>query len=238
MEQNFSFNSEKYDYWPIYETINHYYPIGILPDSPEKADPAWQIYHQYKGQRAFGKLISENFIDQNVFQEKWASIGADLGKNLNLRAEGTTYGEVPSYSFYLELSNIEAGNHTVFKRLHVAISLLGPFFTIWGGDGSMLQLKGKFYQAINVITISPFEEYEQIFKEVYQEIKARFPGYRFVRHSLYNMTLPGLECRNHSYPTGKKGLIYHALFNYLLTGYEVTRGDRYFGSDYWIKQSQ
>ncbi|MEZ2442327.1 hypothetical protein AB6805_11425 [Chitinophaga sp. RCC_12] len=235
MEQNFSFNSEKCDYWLVYETINHYYPIGILPNSPEAADPAWQIYHQFKGQRALGKLIEVNFADGKVYKDQWESIGTDLGKGLNLRSEGTTYGEVPSYSFYLELSNIEAGNHTVFKRIHVAISLLGPFFTIWGVDGSMLQLNRRFYQAINAITISPFEEYEQIFKEAYQKIKTRFPDYKFVPHDLCNMTIPGLEFRIHSYPMAKKGLIYHALFNYLLTGYEVTRGNRYFGSDYWMK---
>lgn len=235
MEQNFSFNSDKYDFWPAYEAISHYYPIGLLPNSPEASDPAWQIYHQYKGQRAFGELIGENFSDQKVFQEKWSSIGADLGKKLKLRAEGTTYGEVPSYSFYLELASIEAGNHTVFQRLHVAISILGSFFTIWGSDGSMLKKEGKFYQATNVITVSPLDEYELIFPVAYQEIQARFPDYKFVHYGLYNQTIPGLEFRGYSWPTGKKGLIYHALFNFLLTGYEMIRGDKYFGSDHWIK---
>lgn len=232
MEDNFSFNSERYDFWAVYESICQYYPIGLLPDAE---DPAWRIYHDYKGQRALGELIMENFADQEVFSRKWTSIGTGLGRKMNLESTGTTYGQVPSYSFYLELFSAEAGNHTVFKRLHAAISLLGPYFTIWGQDGSMLQQDGKFYPATNVITLSPIKEYEQCFNTAYQELQARFPDYKFVPHSLHNMTIPGLNFRGYSWPVDKRGLIYHALFNNLLTGHEITRGDKYFELRRWEK---
>lgn len=234
MNSDFIFNTKKYDFWPVYESINYYYPIGLDPEPPDITEP-FRIYLQFKGQTAFGKLITENFYDQKVFTEKWASIGLEIGKKLNLTAIGTTYGEVPAYSFYLELSSTQAGDHTVFKQLHVAISLLGPFFTIWGVDGSSTQLNGKTYEAINVITVSPHEEYLTIFNAVYQEISARFPDYKFVPYTLHNMTIQGLSLRRTSWPMGKKGLIFHALFNALLTGYEIIRGDKYFLLNQWIR---
>jgi hypothetical protein len=232
---NFRFNAEKYNYWPVYEAIHRYYPIGIPAICPDTDDPAWQIYHGFRGQTELGNLITENFTDQEVFAQKWTSIGTSLGDNLGLNYTGTTYGEVPSYSFYLEMFSAEAGGHTIYKRLHVAVSLLGPFFTIWGADGSVLQLRDRYYPADNVITISPFDEYEAVFNAAYQQILSEFPDYRFVPYGVYNMTIPGLAFKGQSLPNGKKGLIYHALFNYLLSGHETIRGEKYFSFKSWLK---
>ena len=230
---NFGFNSAKYDFWPLYESINHYYPIGLSPTSPDAEDPSWQIYPKFKGQQEFGKLVDENFGNEEIFAKKWTSIRLQIGENLNLPTVGTTLGSAPSFSFYLEVSSQKVGNHSIFQRLHVAISLLGQFFSIWGQDGTMLQLNGKFYPATNVITVSPFEEYVILFDKVYQEILERFPHYKFVPYGLHNKTIPGLELRRNSWPRGRNGLIYHALFNYLLTGDEATRGDMYFSDYHW-----
>jgi len=228
----FGFNFEKYDYWPIYETINQYYPIG-LPCGSDAIQ--WNIYTQFKGQKAFGKLIEQNFVDQKVFKGKWETFGRSLGEKLKLAYTGTTYGEVPAYSFYLELFHQQLAEYNIFKRLHVAISILGPFFTIWGEDGSVLKIGGRYYPAKNAITVSPIEEFAEFFNAALIEVQSGFPDYKFIPHSIHNQSIQGLELRGNAHSKGNNGLIYQALFNFFQTGNEVTRGDIYFLDHLWPK---
>ena len=48
MDELMSFNPDKYDLWPVYETIKSYYPIGIKPiDS---------LYLSYPGVQKMNKI--------------------------------------------------------------------------------------------------------------------------------------------------------------------------------------
>ena len=48
----------------------------------------------------------------------------------------------------------------------------------------MDQKQDKGYWAINAITTSPIEEFEETFKSVEKQIQIRYPGYRMIPYGI------------------------------------------------------
>jgi hypothetical protein len=228
---SFSFNPDRHNFWPIYETIVKYYPIGISKGSP--------LYLRYPGTKALEEIVVKNIHDKDTYNTSWTSFEKSVNDQFGKEVVGTTYSQAPSFSAFLKLNSWQQQQVSIRKELHFAVSLAGPFFTIFGKEvASFKELDGKgeypsTYESSIVLTVSPFEEYKELFIELKKSIESRFEGYKFVPFAINQDYVEGLSVR---YIDQKVNTIYHALFNHQLFAddkIESFRGDEYYGYDAW-----
>jgi hypothetical protein len=211
----------------IAETIKEFYPIGIGRESPE--------YNAHPGVIKMNEIMEDNILNNKNFRERWGTFLKKLRKDLKKSADdlhSTTYGVGPSFSADLILENYEDDALTRVKRLSFAVSLIAPFYTVYGVDETGIKEKdhefGGAYRAINVITVSPFKEFEKDFNYLQQQIEKQFTGYKFVPITMSLTEVKGLY---HHYLQDAK--IHNALFNHLFDLYDTsfghTRGDTLYG---------
>ena len=231
MKNYFGFDPYAYDFWPIYEAIKTYYPIGVRFEN--------FIYREYEGQKKFGALLVDNTHNQENFKERCLNFTNQLQEQLGLEIDGTTLGQQPSFSFDVIIERSEEPGFVRLKKLCVAISLLGDFYAIYGIDESFMIDEGerypRHYHAVHAITTSPYKEFEQPFLAVKKAIQDRYPTHRQVPFYMLTMYMEGLYDR---YDEKSECMIYNALFDQKLKHYEhfQFRGTQDFGESEWIKE--
>ncbi len=232
--KEFNFNNDVFDFWPIFKTISNYYPIGISLDENS-------LYNRFPGSIERVDLIHENIHDNNNFKTKWKTFEKHVKINLKKKVVGATYGLAPSFSSEIILSQMNESGVLYSKELHFTVSLLGPYYTIYGLDSTAVQLRISdnidlpygSYMTHNAITVSPFAEFKVLFTKLKELIKERFPEYKFVPFEILQMSIHGLKvdhCRK------ENCRIFNALFNdnVDLDGIEWRcRGDRFYGFNEW-----
>ena len=228
----FSFNSDKYDLWEIYETIKKFYPIGI-----GKMDGGG-IYLEYPGIKALEKIVIENIHDRKNYTERWVDFTKDLATKIDLGFVGTTFGQAPSFSASLVLSRNQVENCLHNKELHFSVSLIGNYFQIYGLDTTRIMEKDgdSGYSAVNVVTTSPFEEFKEAYDFVEHHIRTRYPNHRLVPFAFGQQIISGLQVR---YLDNELCSANMAIFNGVLREENISefaRGDRYYGMDNWLKR--
>ncbi|HMI02009.1 MAG TPA: hypothetical protein VK541_05975 [Pedobacter sp.] len=229
MKSYFAFNPEIYNFWPIYEAIKIYYPIGIRYAYSS-------LYTEYEGQKKFGALLVDNFHNMDNFKARYESFTTKLQEQFGLEVQGTSYGQQPAFSFDMILEKTELPELTKIKRLSVAVSLLGDFYAIYGIDETMLKEGGDpypyKYHAVNAITTSPYREFEEHFLKLKQLILERYPNHRQIPFSILTTYIEGVYNR---YNETNESTIYNALFNQQLkAGYPYNiRGDHNYGFNEW-----
>jgi hypothetical protein len=217
-------------YGPIFEVIQKYYPIGIKSESP--------AYQEYPGQIELSKIVIDNIHNKKNFKLRWKDFERQSGKELKKQIVGETYITRPSFSASLILKRFSHDELMHNKSLHFSVSLLGPYFTIYGIDETVIkdELDGHnlYYGAKNVVTVSPYKEYEFYFNELKSKIEDKFQGYKFIPFSLHSMFIEGLF---DSLYDSKEATIYEALFDDALNGYDTIRmrGDSSYGYSEWVK---
>ncbi len=227
----FSFNPNTHNLWEIYEAIHNYYPIGLSRDSA--------VYMEYKGIKELEKLVVENIHDKENYLQRWDSFTTQIGAELDKEVVGTTFGQAPSFSSSIILKKDTIQSCTHSKELHFSVSLLGNFYQIYGIDATTIDDVGseynKRYYALNVITTSPYKEFENAFKFVEYRIKDKFPGYKIIPFEYGQTLIKGLQVR---YIDDEDCSINKALFNHFLSKDNIIgsiRGDRFYGKDQWLK---
>ncbi len=228
----FSFNPSKHNFWPVYDAIQLYYPIGIM-----RFDRS--IYFDYPGLKKLSAIVVANIHNRDNYNSIWVSFEKEIAEQFNVEVIGTTYGQAPSFSCDLIIKKVKVDELSRIKKLSLAVSLAGNFFTIYGVDETIITEKNdngfdsNFY-AINALTISPYKEFETIFKDLKSLVEDKFASYKFVPFSINSMFIKGLQVR---YLDKEECTIYNALFNHLLDTYDtknLLRGDKSFGYDDWI----
>jgi hypothetical protein len=211
----------------IADTIKEFYPIGIGRESPE--------YNNHPGVIKMNEIMEDNILNNKNYRERWGTFLRKLRKNLKKSAgdlRSTTYGVGPSFSADLILEQYEDNALTRVKRISFAVSLIAPFYTVYGIDKTFIKDKlnelAAGYGAINVITTSPFMEFENDFNYLQQQIEKQYTGYKFVP---ITMSLALVKELNHDYLEAAK--VHNALFNHLFDRYDTsfgyTRGDSRYG---------
>lgn len=221
------FNSDKFDFWKIYDAIKRFYPIGVKKDESK-------MYFSYPGLKELEDIIVDNIHDDNHFIERWGSFTKDIEKEIDKEIIGTTYGQAPSFSSFLLLDTTSVDNLIRTKELHFFVSLIGPFYTIVGQDNNTVKLdEHKNYRSTNYLVVSPENEFADTFKLLCDKIENRFEGFRFVPFELCQQTIDGLDVR---YSDENLNSVFHALFNNHvdLTVWRKI-GSAYFKSEDWIK---
>jgi hypothetical protein len=248
MKNNFTFDHKQYDFWPIYETIKRYYPIGIAWQREDEED---FLSEDYPGTKELSKLIKENIFVRKNFKERWGKCKEFLREQLRKPVQDTVIAWHPCYSGFISLKKTKGQDFTITKELHFAISLLGPYYTIYGLDRSEIRLprerptlrkehqKENFdisHRADQVLTISPYLEYEQSFQSLQAKLTEWFANYKFVPYAVYSMQLEGLHTPIDVGKEANTGYIYSALFNLQFTFPMEIRGDEGYGFEQWVKE--
>ena len=210
----------------IADTIKEYYPIALNPQSPE--------YNAHLGIKKINEAVSEHMNDYKEFIKPWKSFIKKLHKRADKKVHDTSYALALCYSADLILEKYEDSSMVRIKRIAFSVSLLGPFFSVCGVDETIIKEKGsKFgqgYHAINIITVSPYKEFEGCFKLVKNKIEKHFEGYKFVPFWVCARYVKDLHI---PYTSGPECTVYNALFNNLLDHYyrDAFRGDTSYGSE-------
>ena len=224
----FYFNTEKFDFWKIYDAIKRFYPIGIKKDERK-------MYFSYPGLIELQDIIVDNIHEDRHYGERWVNfkktIEAEIGKTI----VGTTFGQAPSFSAYVLLETASIDNLTRTKEVHFFVSLVGPFYTIIGQDMSTVELEEYTnYKSANYLVVSPEKEYADTFKLLCDKIESRFTGFRFVPFEVCQQQIEGLDV---PYSDMNLNTVFHALFNNdvdLTIGRII--GNDYFKAEEWIKE--
>lgn len=243
MNNKFDFNAAKFDFWPIYETIKEYYSIGVV----DEEDRGHSLCVDYAGFKKREEIIDENLLNQKNYKERWGKFVNFLKKEVNKGIRGSIYMPQPCFSGYITLKATKNEQYEYRKELHFCISLLGPYYTIYGLDTSALMLEAdkwppssaerqyRRYEKTHVVTVSPYFEYEELFLLLSQKIEQWFPAHRMVPFKVNKMRLKGLLIEGRTSKVGANS-IHHALFSSDLDFSAVTRGDEYYGYDKWLKK--
>ena len=217
-------------YSEIANCIKQYYPNGLSSLHDE--------YHLYPGIVKRNEIIAENIGPPGQKlgpqSKKWEALLKFLNKNADKPIEGTTYGFVPGFSADLILEKFENGTLSYTKRIAFAVSLLGPFFSICGIDETTIKHEDddfqRYYPAINVVTASPYKEFENDFNGIKYSMQKYFPDYKFIPFYICMMHLDGVQTPD---SIGQEETVYNALFNHSFNYYthHKSRGDNYYGME-------
>ena len=208
------------------DTIKKYYPEGI--------DIYSEDYSEHPARVEVRKIINENFmwhmvgIEQGQAGKAFSAFFDELKQYSNnelLTADGAMG---PGFSVSVVLERYQEASTERIKRIACAISALGPFFSVCGIDETIIKLDGIPHPAINVVTKSPYKEFEDWFKYVEQVVRKHFPDYRFVPFEICMMALKDVEI---PFWAGHDDTVYAALFNMSFQhyGHSYPRGDWYTG---------
>lgn len=249
MHKYFSFNPQRYDFWPVYETIKQYYPLGLRAQRDNDV-----LLQGYRGQERLQQLTADNIVDAKVYRSRWSTFRKELQAALKKRVHSDTSLFEPCFNGYIPLLKEQGASITYTKELRFCISFLGPYFAIYGLDASVIRLpESRPYQAPDdaetflgfrratlAVTVSPYQEYAALFTSLEQQIRLRFPGYRLLPFNIGLQLLDGLP--HDSAGMERDQAVFEALFHSqhhlpdLLRG--AIRGDAYYGMDEWRHQPQ
>ncbi|MGF7041805.1 hypothetical protein [Mucilaginibacter lappiensis] len=212
-------------YEEIGETIKQYYPIGVRPDSPE--------YKEHPGIKKIMAIIEENATQNKKFTKPWVDFLKKLRSGSKRKIHNNSLPHDLSFSGELILESYQDESLQRTKKLIFSISLIAPFFSIYGVDETAIKEQddefGRAYRAINVITESPYKEFEIDFNYLQYEIEAQFNGYKFVpvRVSMFHV-----ENLHTPYSNLDECKLHNALFNgyFDFTPSTPFRGEMYYGS--------
>jgi len=222
----FYFNRSKYDFMEIYNCIAKYYPIGMLYEN----NPA---YNDYPGIKEMVRLLEEKIHDETNFSNGWQSVESEIQATIQNEIIGTTYGQSPCYSSYIEIEKISTGEFVRYKELYFFISLLGPFYTIVGQDRNEIRFDKNAFFNTNFLVISPENEFKELFEKLVEQIEGKFVGYRFVPYFIYSQVIDGLCNR---FRRDNQSRVFEAIFNNQIDLGAPTLGSSVYKDEAWINK--
>ena len=223
----FSFNSDKYDFWSVYEAIQKYYPIGV-----DKS--LGKLYSSYKGQQDFSDLIRDNIQNADNFRKRWKFFDSIVEKETGLKTFGTTILS-PCFSSFVETERIIYEGCKRMKRIHYFASLLGKFFTLIGDDVTEISVGPNKISTTNYLVTSPFNEFADKFEVITKLIETNFNGYKFLPFFMLTDRLLGLNIPDSD---ESSNTIFSALFKNSFDLNVFHFGDRHFKIEDWLKEGQ
>ncbi|WP_303312236.1 hypothetical protein [Hymenobacter sp. BT730] len=238
-KEYFAFNEQRFNYWPIYDTIKQYYPLGIYTNEESRG-----LYDSYPGSKALQSVIHNNIWNKKNFSQGWSEFEKFLRQYFKRQVIGTTYANAPSFSSYVLLEKTHLDKLFHYKELHFTVSLLGPFYTIYGLDFTGIKLEEIWdpldtsnrrivdRSSISAITTSPYLEYETHFIDLEAQIKQRYPQFRMVP---FNMNMKSIKGLRTGLYLQQENCVFHALFNEIhsLADTHIVRGDKFYGHNEW-----
>lgn len=218
-------HSEKYDFGEISRTIEHFYPIGTSIEDIR--------YFSYAGIKELEKLVFDNIHNKSHFKSRWTDFCKEIEGEIQMPIVGNTSGQSPCFSSFVLLETSSMNNLTRTSALHFYVSLIGPFFTVVARDNNTVKVGQVHYSSTNYLTISPKDEYAEVFNHIVDKIESRFLGYRFIPFEICKQKIKGLHV---SYSTNAANTVFNALFKDEGTPSNSIRGNILYKWDDWIKE--
>lgn len=161
-----------------------------------------------------------------------------LAEELKLNHWPRTNGQAPSFSSSIVMKRNIIENALHDKKINFSVSLLVDYYQIYGSDSVIIQegKDGIYYPSVNVITASPYEEFEEIFKFVEQKIKDKYPNHKIIPFRVGQFIIDGLQVR---YLEDENCSVNKALFNNHLSEEPIKhypRGDQQYRMEIWKKK--
>lgn len=187
--------------------------------------------------------MAKEFSDQTAYRNKWGKLTKHLSKVLRKKVHG--YADLGGSGFFGEVIIFE-DNKPDFERkksLHFYVSIIGPFFSIHGIDSSNAILQTEFsnitdkgnFEVTHAVTVSPVFEYREPFLALEKELRAFFPGYRFLPYDIGMSTMKNISIADELRDPRSMNTIYEAVFGQRAVHACYARGDHEYGMDDWIK---
>ncbi|WP_341835524.1 hypothetical protein WJU16_21845 [Chitinophaga pollutisoli] len=230
MKLYFTFYPETHNYWPVYDAIKKFYPIGLHPND--------SLYSTYKGRKMLGDILVERVHDPVQFKE-FSGFSDKVGAAMGCEVIGWTFGQEPSLAFEVILEKIEQRPVSYARKLYFAKSLLGDFYTIYGLETTTVWKEDgerpQQYRSDNVITVSPIAEFREPFLALKQLVNEHFPHHKQVPFGILRMVMPGLHT---PFDGLNESTVFHALFSQHYDAKHPFRelGDMNYAADEWLKE--
>lgn len=104
------FNTETMDFWPMYESIKQFYPLGFKRDDP------WKMFYAYPGMYRLGKIKAENINDEGKFS-RWAEFTEEIAAISQKQVIDRTIVDKPCFNSCIVPETITSHSITREKQL-------------------------------------------------------------------------------------------------------------------------
>lgn len=199
-------NSRNALYKEIGDVIKEKYPIGLLRETVG--------YQEHPKIIKIVNAIGDHMDNYNTYIKPWRSFLNKLPRGYKSKIHSIGMPLDLSYSGELVLEKYEDEALVRLKKIVFVVSWLTPFFTVYGIDETfikdMLDDREVRYHAINVITTSPYKEFEDGFYYLLNAIKAEFPDCKFVPFDASMLYVKDLQT---PYSDLDECSVYNALFD-------------------------
>lgn len=134
-QKDLHFHTGMHDFWPIYDAIKKYYPIGLKRRE-------YSIFFDYPGLKDLGDIVADAIHGEDNEQFKaWQAFENEIASKFNVIADGTTMGQAPSYSTEFIMEDEQTSELRRVKKMVLVFSLAGKFFAIFGIDETYIIAK-------------------------------------------------------------------------------------------------
>ncbi|WP_316843888.1 hypothetical protein [Pedobacter psychrodurus] len=109
MKNIFNFNTGTHNFWPIYNAVTKFYPIGLRRDENS-------ILFEYPGLKELENIVVDIIHKKNHFYQSWLKFQDELSNKLNKASRGSTMGQAPSLSIDIFLEKTETERFVINKN--------------------------------------------------------------------------------------------------------------------------
>lgn len=202
----------------IYENIVKYYPLGVNEFDDD--------YYEYSGTIRLQKIYQRK-TEPDVYN-KWIDFLKTINnKKKEILETETISSEVHScFSAKFLLLKEISESLTYTKEVQVHISLLAPFYTLFGLDKVTINATDKEFDPI--LCPSPQGIYEPWFPLLRNKVESKYSGYKFLPYSFTKQRIKELYIAGADTLEGEFGSVFQAFFtSFNLPNFQV-EGDIYY----------
>jgi hypothetical protein len=207
-------------YDEVYNEVIKFYPLGLTHTDPEFA--------HYPGLMRRRDLNDEKLQPDNY--KKWKdlirSVKFPSFRSLSASPESNLFD--PCYTGRFLLQKKTSADGVLTRELYVRLSVLGPYYTIYGIDSEYLRATDPGHASNLVVHVSPRGFYEPFFLPIRNLLEQTYGGSKFIPYYLLSTVVPLLCISGGSYGANNNAKIFQALFSSRDITNSKVEGDIYY----------
>jgi len=193
------------NYIEIFEQINKYYPIGI--------DRFDNVYNEYEGIDRIHELCQKK-LEKSPYK-RWKNLVEETSKVhagvISFDYESPLFYQ--SYCGHYLLHREKTEIMTYEREIHFHVSVLAPYYTIYGLDKVSLTIKNQGRCTFQpLLYVSPINIYEKWFGTLREKIEAQYKGFEFLEHMFLKKRVKSLSVINAKIKDAQDASVFQAFF--------------------------